>query len=454
MRNQGSFRVSRRSLLLGMLAAGCGMLKLRLPEAAAYQPFEPFSFAFVSDVHLANGMPDSYKLVHESQLFLQELIKELNEHNLNFVIFGGDQVEEVGRDQANWQLFLDCLQGLNSPWSFTLGEADVSGDVPPDKMRIFGPDWKGRGIETETPFWSHTLDQLPSVHLIGLDTSLANSTIGMLSHRQLDWLKQDLLSAKRLFTIVFCHHPLLPPPPFDGGPPFDEYVIPDGAAAREILATAPNVRLVISGHVHVSKVQQEKDIWHISCPSLAVYPCAYHIFHVTPDAVTMETHQIGFPALIKKARKALSESNLARKYNASNPESFVALVQGVREDRDALIPLVSGKPIQALAQKKKKQRKAKDKEPDKDKESDKGKQAESQGKEGRSLKAFKRRRSFGKGGGEPDNESGEKSGKQGGGGNDQDKENKVFRQDQTSAAGSPRQGSQLKESGKEDSCQP
>jgi hypothetical protein len=354
-------KLSRRSFVMAL--AGASLLSWRSTPANAYSPFEPFSFAYVTDVHLASGGTDSYKLVHESQLFLQQLVKELNQRKLDFVIFGGDQVEQPGKDQANWQLFLDIAQGLNAPWSFILGETDISGPLPVDKVKTYGPDWKGRGMDTDTSYWSYNPAQLANVHLIGLDTSLPNTTTGGVSQKQMDWLKKDLEANKRSYTIVFCHHPLLPPPPYDGGPPWEEYVIPDGASVREILGNYPNVKLVVSGHLHVSKVQQEKDVWHVSSPSLTVYPCAYRIFRVAPDMVTMETHSIDFPALVKKARKELQNSNLASRYGKE--DDFVDLCEGGREDRDAMLPMTAGKSIQPYKPKKEKKEEIVEEKPEK-----------------------------------------------------------------------------------------
>lgn len=367
-----------RSIFLLLLIA-----LLSFSPVWAYQPFEPFTFAYVTDVHLTNEVADSFKLTRESQLFLQELVKELNAQKVDFVIFGGDQVETIGKDEANWQLFLDVMQGLNAPWSFVLGETDVSGNFSVDKRKTFGPDWKQRGIETDTAYWSKNLEQIPNVHLIGLDTSMPNSTIGGVSKPQLDWLKKDLEANKKYFTIVFSHHPLLPPAPYDSGPPWDEYIIPDGGSVREILGQYPNVKMVLSGHTHVSKVQNEKDIWHISSPSLDVYPCAYRLFRVTPTLVTMETRQINFPALVKKGKKELIDSSLASRYSRESPDVFLEVVEGAKEDRDALIPLVPGKttvmpyspkkskapaPPPEEKPKKEKKRKKKNKEPEKPKE--------------------------------------------------------------------------------------
>ncbi len=347
--------VSRRTFLIGM--AGLACVKLPLPARAATTSFEPFSFAVVSDIHLTTDRADSFILFRETQLFLQDVVRQLNDEKPDFVLFAGDQVELLGKDQSNWQLFLDVAQGLDAPWSFLLGEHDITDELPVDKVKTFTADWKGRGIDTDRPYWSQ--NPLPGVHIVGLDTSRPNSNSSEMSFRQLAWLKQDLADNKTKITIVFSHHPLLPPTPYDGGPPWDDYILPQGPAVREVLGANPQVALAVSGHVYVSKVQREKDIWYVSCPALAVYPCGFRIFRVTPDGITVASRQISFPALVKKARKALAESSLAFQYDRGRPEGFVDLAEGGRLDNDALMPLAAGKEARELPRARpKKQKKA------------------------------------------------------------------------------------------------
>jgi 3',5'-cyclic AMP phosphodiesterase CpdA len=339
--------MTRRHFLFGL--ASLAVLGFSKDSQAAVGLFEPFTFGYVSDCHLALGLPDSYKMLQESQLFLQDVVKSLNEKNVDFTIFGGDNVEGPGRDDCNWQLFIDVVQSLNNPWNFVLGESDVSGMAPVDKMRTYGPDWKGKGVESKKSYWSQ--DPLAGVHIIGLDTSRPNSNTGDFGRGQGEWLKEDLQMHQRRFTIAFSHHPLLSPPPYDSGPPWDDYTVPNGANAREILASSKYVRLVVSGHVHVSKVQQEGNIWYVSSPSLAVYPCAYRLFKVTPEAITIETYHVSFPALIKKAKNAFISCALAYKYS-SKPATFALLAEGSRLDSEVSLPLVPGKPIQTIEKKK------------------------------------------------------------------------------------------------------
>jgi 3',5'-cyclic AMP phosphodiesterase CpdA len=327
--------ITRRHFLFGLASIIC--LGLPRPARASLGLYEPFSFAYVTDVHLCTGTSNSWKMLQVSQLLLQDVVKQLNEQKLDFVIFGGDQVERPGENDSNWQLFLDVVQSLQAPWTFVLGEQDVNSSRPVDKMRTYGVDWKGKGIETNTSYWSQS--PLDGVHIIGLDTSRANSTTGYLDAAQLDWLKDDLQKNARRFTIVCSHHPLLPPPPFDGGPPWDDYIVPNGANAREILGASKYVRLALSGHVYMNKVQKERDIWYVSNPGLDVYPCAFRVFNVTPDDITVETYQVSFPALIKRARQLLATWPLAFKYDEKKPDAFCDLADGGRLDWNALLPL-------------------------------------------------------------------------------------------------------------------
>ncbi|GEM_PF-452966 len=378
-----SNEVSRRNFLAGLGALTFfGQLGSITAAQAAFN-FAPFSFVVISDSHLANGMPDTLKLLQESQLFLQDAVKSINEQQVDFVIFAGDQVEGIGRDEAFWQLFIDIMSNLNCPWYFVLGETDVSGPPAVDRMRTYGPDFKGRGVTSDKSYWS--ADPMPGTHLIGLDTARANSETGDLSDVQLSWLKKDLAANKGKLTIVVSHHPLLAPPPYDGGPPFEEYTVSQGASAREILGGSQDVRLAISGHVPINKIQRERNVWFVSCPPLDVYPCQFKLFHVSMQGITVETLSIRYEALVKKARKVMINSRLAFQFSDKNPESFLRLAEGAELDRTAFLPLAPGAVAQRLIKSKIKKKDKNDKtdKPDKNDKTEKTDDAANDGKDGK-----------------------------------------------------------------------
>jgi hypothetical protein len=73
----------------------------------------------------------------------------------------------------------------------------------------------------------------------------------------------------------------------------------------------------------------------------------------------METRQINFPALVKKAKKELANSAIAERYNSANPGSYIEVVEGTKEDREALIPMKPGESLQAYNPKKVRKREEK-----------------------------------------------------------------------------------------------
>jgi 3',5'-cyclic AMP phosphodiesterase CpdA len=322
------------------LASLAGLCQTKaVASAGNWQNFEPFSFAFVSDTHLTNGQPDNYKLLQESQLFLQEVVKELNNQRLDFIIFGGDQVEGPGKDQANWSLFQDIAQTLTAPWSFILGEKDIASNYPQEKLQAFGADWRSHGIETKAPYWS--LNPLKTVHIIGLDTSVVDNTVGFISNDQMEWLKKDLSANQDKVTVVFSHHPLLPPPPFDSESSLETYLVTKPDPVRQILAANPQVRMSLSGHVHINHTGSENGIWYISCPSLNVYPCAYKVFHVSPEEIVMETHSVNFPALVKKAKGAFLAESPLRQSGINHAYKLDELANGSKTDHYTKLSLIA-----------------------------------------------------------------------------------------------------------------
>lgn len=336
------------ALLFRAIAIAIATVNLSLfsPSAAIAQSrtiSRPISFAFVSDVHLCDGVPDnSLKLTKESQVILQDIVKQINAMHLDFVVFGGDMVESPGKNDKNWQFFADVVQGLNCPWYFVLGESDVTGPPAVDRMRTYGVDFKGKGIDTTTTYWSHDPIEGEPLHLIGLDTARANSNTGDVKRDQLAWLRSDLEKNRGKYTVVLSHHPLLAPSPYDGGPPFEEYSCMSGASVREVLGSFNDVKLSVNGHVPVNKVQREGTPWYVSASCAVIYPCQFKVIRLHPQAIEVSTHQISYPAFVKMAGQIMESSRLAYLYSSSKPRAFLDIVEGSDIDQAAILPLAPG----------------------------------------------------------------------------------------------------------------
>ncbi len=82
--------------------------------------------------------------------------------------------------------------------------------------------------------------------LIGLDSQRPGESAGSLGLQQLEWLRAMLEAKRDTDTILFLHHP-----PIDVASPWlDAIALQDADALGSMLDGHPQVRLVLTGHVH------------------------------------------------------------------------------------------------------------------------------------------------------------------------------------------------------------
>ncbi|WP_411277701.1 phosphodiesterase [Gaiella sp.] len=82
--------------------------------------------------------------------------------------------------------------------------------------------------------------------VLGLDSQRIGEDAGELGTAQLTWLGDQLEAARTRNAVVFLHHP-----PIEVGSPWvDGIGLLDARALENVLAEHPQVRAVISGHVH------------------------------------------------------------------------------------------------------------------------------------------------------------------------------------------------------------
>jgi len=103
------------------------------------------------------------------------------------------------------------------------------------------------------------------VRVIGLDSTVPGRHHGHVDRAGLDWLAATLAKDTSTPTLIMLHHP-----PFVSGIPYlDEYRYFEGAALAAVVETAPNVELVVCGHVHRSMVRRWAGTVVVTCPSTA-----------------------------------------------------------------------------------------------------------------------------------------------------------------------------------------
>ncbi|KAA0100866.1 phosphodiesterase [Mycolicibacterium sp. P1-18] len=103
------------------------------------------------------------------------------------------------------------------------------------------------------------------VRIIGLDSTVPGHHHGHLDAAGLDWLATTLARDTTKPTLIMLHHP-----PFVSGIPYlDEYRYFSGAELAAVVERAPNVEIVVCGHVHRSMVRRWARTVVVTCPSTA-----------------------------------------------------------------------------------------------------------------------------------------------------------------------------------------
>jgi hypothetical protein len=274
-------------------------------------------------------------------LFIDTLRQLGKLQKLKFVVFGGDQVHAGPRDRDSLFVFQEWTKHLDMPYYVLLGNAEVS--PIPGASKLSRTDyllaWRGKGLGQGRSSWS--VEPVNGVRVIGFDVTVEGKPYGEAGPGALAWLSNELeASRKARLVIIVTHQLLLPTSPRDSTPEWSLWMVRNHNAVRDVLERYPNVRLVISGHHHVSRVQTVQHITYIADPAIITYPCAFRVFTVSRDGIHLKNIGLDEKSIIERARELLAADPYARLYDPDNPSNVLAYSLGLTEqDRETTIPL-------------------------------------------------------------------------------------------------------------------
>ena len=259
--------MKRKSFLQqGAAVIGAGVLPL--PVRADYEGSRKrIRFAHLSDIHVKPGqVPEAgmARALHH----VQSLKK-----SVDFIVNGGDAImdsleADKSRTQAQWDLFHSILKKENSlPVYHTIGNHDVWGwfikENKPDADRLYGKAWVVETLELPGRYYSFSKDHW---HFIVLDSTQLNPAggyIARLDGEQMAWLRQELEKLPRdRFVCIISHIPVLS---ICAGLFFDKtesngdllvkrnLMHTDFMALKKLFRLYPNIRVCISGHIHLQE---------------------------------------------------------------------------------------------------------------------------------------------------------------------------------------------------------
>lgn len=269
-------QLSRRNLLA---ASGAGLAALALgalprplraaqPPAPAPARTRALRFAHLTDTHV---QPE-----HKGDVGLAACLHHCQSlaDKPELIVTGGDLVFDAfdqarPRSQQLFDLFgsvlkaecsLPCFHtiGNHDVWGWNKAKSGLAGSEPG-----YGKAWFCQAHDLARPYHFHDHAGWRFIHLDSITADEANGHYGYrgeLDTEQLDWLKATLASTPRTTPIVVVSHiPILnicgllkrkENPPVARVEPGNQHT--DGVALHELFRAHGNVKLCLSGHIHLN----------------------------------------------------------------------------------------------------------------------------------------------------------------------------------------------------------
>lgn len=209
--------------------------------------------AQISDLH---AMPEGalFKGAFDANAQIARAVARINalSPRPDMVVISGD-LTNTGAP-AEYEALMARLSALEPPVIAFPGNHD-----DPDAVERLFPEVNGPR-PGERCFFIH---DLPPLRFVALDSCVPGETAGALGQEQLIWLSEILVRDPNTPLVIGVHHP-----PISTGISFmDAIGLKDGAALAALLAKAPNVLAVLSGHIHRFSVGLCGGVRAITAPS-------------------------------------------------------------------------------------------------------------------------------------------------------------------------------------------
>jgi len=225
----------------------------------------PIRVAHLTDIHIKPGKDieaSVAKAMHHAQILVPEI---------DFIINGGDSIwdsleADKEKTQIQWDLFTSILKKeVSLPVYHCIGNHDIWGwfikENKPENERQYGKVWVVETLQMKNRYYSFSKDKW---HFIVLDSTQLNPAggyIGKVDEEQLTWLQTELASVpKEKFICIVSHIPILS---ICAGLFFDKteangdlkiqrnLMHSDFFALKKIFINYPNIKVCISGHIHL-----------------------------------------------------------------------------------------------------------------------------------------------------------------------------------------------------------
>ena len=225
----------------------------------------PIRVAHLTDMHVKPGKDieaSVAKAMHHAQILVPEI---------DFIINGGDSIwdsleADKEKAQIQWDLFTSILKKeISLPVYHCIGNHDIWGwfikENKPENERPYGKVWVVETLQMKNRYYSFSKDKWHFIILDSTQLNPAGGYIGKIDEEQLAWLQTELASVpKEKFICIVSHIPILS---ICAGLFFDKteangdlkiqrnLMHSDFFALKKIFNNYPNIKVCISGHIHL-----------------------------------------------------------------------------------------------------------------------------------------------------------------------------------------------------------
>jgi 3',5'-cyclic AMP phosphodiesterase CpdA len=262
-------------------------------------------FAHLTDTHLGSvtdGEWNNRFLCTMMPDVMACLKRDLAKLNPDFVLVTGDIASHYGRD--SFFAARDFLDAFEIPYYPVGGNHDflledcrgwfneAFGDRMPGSDTVYSFTHKNLHFCILDPWWMWTDGSLAphSEPVPGQPQKIAFGGRWAVPAHQLAWLNDDLAQNSNMPAVIAVHYPAIPIPRRlwregmrDAGH------LENGDAICEIAANYPQVKVVLSGHVHMNFIERVNGLTHIVTGSMPEFPTEYRDIVVEDDRLIVNT---------------------------------------------------------------------------------------------------------------------------------------------------------------------
>ncbi|MFQ5964911.1 MAG: hypothetical protein ACE5KZ_11585, partial [Candidatus Scalinduaceae bacterium] len=99
------------------------------------------------------------------------------------------------------------------------------------------------------------------------------------------------------------------------------------------------VKMCLTGHHHISKIQTVKGLYYIASPATVQYPHAFRTITINKNEASLQFHQVREQRIIELGKKFLLASKNAEEYAGGRAEDILAYCHGSKHDNDVTLKL-------------------------------------------------------------------------------------------------------------------